>query len=102
MCWSDAYRCVQVTQQDLQCEFHRARLNTAQLHLIPELPLPPTTAPLRADLPAIRDAIAATRHLLEMFRLQLEDDKARRKLRRLTQRLLNIHHELDHLTTTEK
>ncbi len=37
-----------------------------------------------------------------MFRLQLEDDKARRKLRRLTQRLLNIHHELDHLTTTEK
>src|SRR5205814_5557887 len=57
-------RYVQVTQQDLQCEFHRARLNTAQLHLIPKLPLPPTTAPPRADLPAIRDAIAATRHLL--------------------------------------
>jgi len=95
-------RYVQVTQQDLQCEFHRVRLNTAPLHLIPKLPLPPTTAPLRADLPAIRDAIAATRHLLEMFRLQLEDDKARRKLRRLTQRLLNIHHELDHLTNTEK
>jgi site-specific recombinase XerD len=95
-------RYVQVTQQDLQCEFHRARLNTAQLHLIPKLPLPPTTAPLCADLPAIRDAIAATRHLLEMFRLQLEDDKARRKLRRLIQRLLNIHHELDRLTSTEK
>ena len=47
-------------------------MNTAQVHLIPKLPLPPTTAPLRADLPAIRDAIAATRHLLEMFRLQLE------------------------------
>jgi hypothetical protein len=78
------------------------RLNTAQLHLIPKLPLPPTTAPLRTDLPAIRDAIAATRHLLEMFRLQLEGDKAGRKLRRLTQRLLNIHHELDHLTSTEK
>jgi len=46
--------------------------------------------------------MAASRHLLEMFRLQLEDDKARRKLRRLTQRLLNIHHGLDHLTTTEK
>jgi hypothetical protein len=95
-------RYVQVTQQDLQCEFHRARLNTAHLHLIPKLPLPPTTAPLRADLPAIRDAIAATRHLLEMFRLQLEDDKPRRKLRRLIQRLLNIHHELDRLTSTEK
>jgi site-specific recombinase XerD len=95
-------RYVQVTQQDLQCEFHRARLNTLQLHRIPTLPLSPTTAALRADLPAIRDAITATRHLLEMFRLQLEDDKTRRKLRRLTQRLLNIHHELDHLTSSEK
>jgi hypothetical protein len=95
-------RYVEVTQQDLQHEFHRARLNTAQPYLIPTLPLPPTTAPLRAGLPAIRDAIAATRHLLQMFRLQLEDDKIRHKLRRLTQRLLNIHHELDRLTTTEK
>jgi site-specific recombinase XerD len=95
-------RYVQVTQQDLQCEFHRARLNTAQLHLIPTLPLPPTTAPLRADLPAIRDAITATRHLLLMFRLQLENPKASRKLRRLTHRLLKISHELDHLTSTQE
>jgi serine/threonine protein kinase len=47
---------------------------------------------------AIRDAISATRHLLQMFRLQLEDHNARRKLRRLTQRLFNISRELDHLT----
>jgi hypothetical protein len=33
-----------------------------------------------------------------MFRLQLEDHNARRKLRRLTQRLFNISRELDHLT----
>lgn len=63
-------RCyVEVTQQDLQCEVHRARLNIAQPHLIPMLPLPPTAAPLR-NLPAICDAIAATRRLLEMFRRQ--------------------------------
>jgi site-specific recombinase XerD len=90
-------RYVQVTQLDLQREFHLARQNTAHLHSIPQLPLPPTTVPLRADPSTIRDAISATRHLLEMFRLQLQDDKARRKLRRLTQRLFNLSRELDHL-----
>jgi len=63
-----------------------------------ELPLPQTAVPLRADPSTIRDAISATRHLVEMFRLQLEDDGARRKLRRLTQRLFNISRELDHFT----
>jgi site-specific recombinase XerD len=91
-------RYVQVTQQDLQREFRLARQNTAHLLHIPQLPLPQTTAPLRADPSTIRDAISATRHLLQMFRLQLEDDNARRKLRRLTQRLFNISRELDHLT----
>src|SRR5882672_130707 len=52
-----------VTQQDLQREFHLARLNTAPLHSIPKLPLPPTTAPVQADIAAIHDAIAATQHL---------------------------------------
>jgi len=91
-------RYVQVTQQDLQREFHLARQNTVHLLHIPKLPLPQTTVPLRADPSTIRDAISATRHLLEMFRLQLEDDGPRRKLRRLTQRLFNISRELDHLT----
>jgi hypothetical protein len=46
---------------------------------------------------AIRQSIAATHHLLQLIQPQLED-KARRKLSRLSQRLLNIDHELDHLT----
>jgi len=91
-------RYIEVTQQDLQREFHFARQNRVHLHPIPNLPLPPTTAPLRADLSAIHNAISATRHLIEMFRLQLEDDNTRRKLRRLTQRLFNISRELDRLT----
>jgi len=91
-------RYVQVTQQDLQQEFCLARQNAVHLHHIPQLPLPQTTVPLRSDPSTIRDAISATRHLLEMFRLQLEDHNARRKLRRLTQRLFNISRELDHLT----
>jgi integrase len=90
-------RYVEVVQLDLQREFHRARQSTASLYSIPQLPLPPSTAPTRVDLAAIRQSIAATHHLLQLFQPQLED-KTRRKLRRLTQRLLNIDHELDHLT----
>jgi site-specific recombinase XerD len=95
-------RYVQVTQQDLQREFHLARLNTASLHSIPKLPLPATTAPVQADIAAIHNAIAATRHLLQLFRSQRHDDKSRRKLRRLSQRLLNLSHELHSLADAEK
>ena len=92
-------RYVEVAQLDLQREFHRAHQNTASLHPIPQLPLPlnPTSAPVRADLAAVRQAIAATRHLFQLLRPQLESS-AQTKLRRLTQRLFNIEHELDHLT----
>jgi len=89
-------RYVEVVQFDLQREFHRARQSTASLYSIPQLPLPSSTAPTRVDLATIRQNIAATRHLLHL--LQPLEDKARRKLRRLAQRLLNIDHELDHLT----
>jgi hypothetical protein len=90
-------RYVEVVQLDLQREFHRARQGTASLYSIPQLPLPSSTAPTQVDLAAVRQSIAVTHHLLQLFQLQLED-KSRRKLRRLTQRLLNIDHELDHLT----
>ena len=94
-------RYVQVTQQDLQREFHRARENPLPLHSIPKLPLPLTTAPA-AGLPAIQQSLAATRHLVELFRVQQQDPKASRTLRRLAQRLLKISHELEHLTHAEK
>ena len=45
-----------------------------------------------------KQAIAATRYLLHLFQTQLEA-KGQRKLRRLTQRLLNIDHELDRLSS---
>ena len=94
-------RYVEVVQLDLQREFHRARQNPVVLHSIPQLPLPSfTTAPERVDLVTIRQAIAATRHLLQLFHPQLEA-KVQRKLRRLAQRLLNIDHELDRLSPNE-
>jgi hypothetical protein len=86
-----------VTQQDLQREFHCARQKAASLHPIPKLPLPQATTPERVDLPAIRNAIAVVRRFLQLFRLELQDPNARRKLRRLSQRLLTLSHVLDHI-----
>lgn len=93
-------RYVQVTQQDLQREFHQARQNAAQRHHLPALPTPNNT--FGADLPGIRQALAATRHLLEMYRRSFPDDKTRRKLHRLDRRLLAVADQLDLITTTEK
>jgi site-specific recombinase XerD len=92
-------RYVQITQIDLQREFHSARHHAVhQLH-IPQLPhLSATTS----DLPGIQAAVAATRHLLEMFRRQLQDEKARHQAQRLDKRLLRVAQELDRLTITKK
>ena len=89
---------VQVVQLDLQREFHRAREKTASLYSIPQLPVLSTTVPTRVDLATIRQAIVATHRALQILQPQLED-KARHKLRRLAQRLLNIDHQLAHLTS---
>jgi len=94
-------RYLQVTQPDLQREFHRACQNAAQRHHVPTLPILPET--LCADLPGVRQALAATRHLLEMYRRSLlTDDKTRRKLQRLDRRLLAVADQLTHLAATEK
>ena len=89
-------RYVEVVQLDLPREFHRAREKMASLYSIPQLPVLSTTAPARIDLDTICQAITGTHRALQLLQTQLED-KARRKLRRLAQRLLNINHELDHL-----
>ena len=94
-------RYVKVTQLDLQREFHLARQNTLQLHHIPELAV---SSPVSAssDLPGIRRALAGTRHLLELYRRQLQDEKARRKLQRLDRRRSLIVLELDRLAKAQK
>jgi len=93
-------RYVQVTQQDLQREFHAARQHAVQPHCLPMLAVP--SASISADLPGIRQALTATRHLLEMYRRQLGDEKARRTLQRLDRRLLAVASQLDRLATAEK
>ena len=91
-------RYLKVTHPDLQREFYKARQNTLQPYRLPKLSVPAATA----DLPGIRQALAATRHLLEMYRRQLGDDKTRRKLQRLDKRLLAVARQLKRIDTDEK
>jgi site-specific recombinase XerD len=93
-------RYVLVTQQDLQREFHTARRNATQSHTLPTISLPNLSA--TADLRGIRQALAATRHVLEMYRRQLSDQKIRRKLQRLDSRLLAVDSQLDLFASAEK
>lgn len=89
-------RYVQVTQQDLQREFHNAR-RLAQPHQIPVLAVP--NCATSADPSGIRQAIEATRHLLEMYRRGLPDQNIRRRLQRLDRRLLAVTKQLDCITS---
>ena len=88
-------RYVQVTQQDLQHQFHTARLNAPQPHCLTIPSVPGCTA--TADLPGIRQSLAAARHLLEMYRRQLTDVKVQRSLQRLDKRLLAVTSQLDRM-----
>ena len=95
-------RYVQVTQRDLQREYQRARQSMGNLHAIPELP---TTRPMprtSAGITAVFRSLLAIRHLLEMYRRRLSDEKPRRKIARLEQRLFKISAELKQVVNTQK
>jgi len=93
-------RYLEVTQQDLQREFHQARQNAAHSHRLPTLALPKNIP--SAGLPAIFQALEATRHLLEMYRRQLGNEKSRRTLQRLDKRLRAVASQLHRIHTEEK
>ena len=88
---------VQVTQQDLQREFHQARQNATHSHRLPTLALPQDIP--SAGLPTIRQALEATRHLLEMYRRQLANENSRRTLQRLDKRLRAVASQLRGIQT---
>jgi site-specific recombinase XerD len=93
-------RYVQVTQEDLQREFHSARQHATAPHIIPILPTPNATS--YADLPGIRQSLVATHHLLEMYRRVVVDEKILRKLYRLDRRIRAVTSELDRLAEAAK
>jgi hypothetical protein len=85
-------RYVQITQRDLQREFHLA--HQLLVHRVPELSIS-TALPAASDQPAIVRMLIATRHLLEMYRRQFKNHRASRTIRLLDGRLHSIAVELD-------
>jgi site-specific recombinase XerD len=91
---------LEITQPDLQREYHLARSHPR--HLVPSPRAPLSSASSRADLPSLLDSLDAARHILEMFRRDLSDDSARRLLDRLGNRLSKIVAQLRHLGPAEE
>ena len=58
--------------------------------------------PLSLGLPTIGQALDATRHLLEMYRRPLGNEKSRRTLQRLDKPLLAVAAQLQKIRTEEK
>jgi len=90
---------LEITQQDLQREFHLARLHPR--HLAPSRTVS-SASPPRADLASLIDSLKATQHILEMFRRSLSEDSPRRLLARLARRLVKILADTAKLTPSPK
>jgi integrase len=89
-------RYVDVALTDLEREFQLAR--SKPRHLAPQ---PKTSAtPTRTGLEGIIDVLLAAQHLMEMFRRSLPNGKARKRLLRLSNRLIKICTEIRKLKTT--
>jgi site-specific recombinase XerD len=93
-------RYVEVTSQDTHREFYAARQRAVQPHSVPVIAMP-NCAP-SPNPSTIRQAIAATRHLLEMYRRGLHQEKTRRQIQRLDHRLLAVADQLDRIIEAEK
>jgi hypothetical protein len=95
-------RYVQVTQQDLQREYFIARRNVVSSQLVPTLSLPNPNSSAASDVPGVLQAIAATRHLLEMYRRQSGDEQTSMRLRRLAKRLISVATDFRRFAAAEK
>ena len=78
---------LQITQQDLQREFHLALSHPR--HLAPSRTLS-SGSPPRADLSSLIDSLTAAQHVLEMYRRSVADHSARHLLNRLANRIVKI------------
>jgi integrase len=90
---------LQITQQDLQREFHLALSHPR--HLVPSQTFSSATPP-RADLSGLIDSLTAAQHVLEMYRRSVGDPSARRLLNRLANRIFKILGETRKLNPPQK
>ena len=81
---------VQVTQNDMQREYHLARHKIATVHALPQLPNTHSVETAISAIPAICSAVDALRHQLEMYRRHITDQKKNRKLHSLDRRLAKL------------
>lgn len=81
---------VQVTQNDLQREYHQARQHIASVHAVPLLPAIKDMEANNSGIEAICRALDAVKHQLEMYRRQLSNQSAERKLHSLARRLAKL------------
>jgi site-specific recombinase XerD len=95
-------RYVEVIHADLQREYHLARQRLASLHLIPTLPLPDLASQRQPTLAAVRDALNATRRLLETYRRDVCDLPPRKTLDRLAKRFSTLAAEVNKLIAPQE
>jgi hypothetical protein len=81
-------RYIQVTQTDLQREYLLARQKASAAYVIPKISKP------EGGIPAVCHSLTEAGHLLEMYRRNLHDNRLRRNLERLANRLVKISTEL--------
>jgi hypothetical protein len=82
-------RYVQITQADLQREYLLARRKMETIHPIPQLPGVARTEGT-SRIAEICNSLEAIRHQLEMYRRQLSDQSAGRKLQCLMRSLVRL------------
>lgn len=80
-----------VTQIDLQQQYHLAREKMAGTYALPDMS---TSAAIEAAIPAVSRLLSTARHLLEMYRRQLDHTHRQLKIRRLINRLSKVGDEL--------
>ena len=90
---------LQITQQDLQREFHLAR--THPRHLAPPRIIS-SASPLRADLASLIDSLKTAQHVLEMYRPSLAENSPHHFLGRFAKRLGKILAETRNLAPPQK
>ncbi len=93
-------RYVQVTQTDLQRQYHLARQNMAYVHAVPQLQ---TTHDAQADntgIAAICRVLDAVKHQLEMHRRQTLNQQTKNKIQPLARRLAKLRAALAALEST--
>lgn len=87
---------LEITQQDLQREFHLALSHPR--HLVPSRTISSGSS-TRADLFNLIDSLTIAQHVLEMYRRSMADDSARRLLDRVANRIVKILTEIRKLST---